>query len=140
MILSATNMKDFFKHYFDGFFESDYPFWKVMTVVCPLAILLTCAINSCSKSYQENHPIKYDTYEICILDKYEDIGSSWHLVGGRSSETEYHIYYKYCNRTKNTRWEETTRTVDGTTYRKYKVGDRVNVKMSEDCYLTPRLP
>ena len=108
----------------------------IMFICFPISFLIT---NGC-KNYNKNHPIKYDTYEILILDKYEDIGSSWHLVGGRASETEYHIYYKYCNRTKNTQWEETTRTVDGTTYRKYKIGDRINVKMTENCHLTPRLP
>ena len=108
----------------------------IMFICFPISFLI---VNGCEK-YNKNHPLKYDTYEILILDKYEDIGSSWHLVGGRASETEYHIYYKYCNRTKNTRWEETTRTVDGTTYRKYKIGDRVNVKMTENCHLTPRLP
>ena len=133
-------MRNFFKHYFDGFGTSDYPFWKIIIIVFPLAILLTSFFESCNKKYQENHPTKYDTYEILILDKYEDIGSSWHLIGGRASETEYHIYYKYCNRTKNTRWEETTKEVNGTIYRKYKIGDRICVKQREDCYLTPTLP
>ena len=133
-------MKNFFKHYFDGFGDSDYPFWKMMIILLPISILLTLFIDSCCKRYNETHPTKYDTYEILILDKYEDIGSSYHLIGGRSSETEYHIYYKYYNRTKNTYWEETTKIVDGTTYRKYKVGDRVNVKVPEDSFLSPQLP
>ena len=116
--------------------KNNLSFIITMIICFPISFLI---VNGCKK-YNENHPIKYDTYEILILDKYEDIGSSWHLVGGRASETEYHIYYKYCNRTKNTRWKETTCTVNGTTYRKYKIGDRVNVKMTEDCHLTPRLP
>lgn len=129
-------MKDFFKHYFDGFFDDDYPFWKLMTIVVPLAILLTCAIDSCNKS----HPIKYDTYEILILDKYDDIGSTYYLIGGRTSETEYHICYKSRNKTKNEKWKEITRTVDGTTYRKYNVGDRIEIRDIEDLRWPPHLP
>ncbi len=133
-------MKNFLKNYFKGFGDSDYPFWKVIIVVLPISILLTIGIESCSDNYKKNHPTKYDTYEILILDKYEDIGSSWHLVGGRASETEYHIYYKYCNRTKNTYWKETTKTVDGTKYRKYNIGDRFEVKQTEDYIGAPYLP
>lgn len=132
-------MKNFIKNYFKGFGDSDYPFWKAMLIIVPISILLAMDIELCSDNYKQNHPTKYDTYEILILDKYEDIGSSWHLVGGRASETEYHIYYKYCNRIKNTYWKETTKTVDGTTYRKYNVGDRVTVKVPEDSHLIPRL-
>ena len=133
-------MKNFIKNYFKGFGNSDYPFWKVMIVVLPLSIILTLFIDSCSKKYNVDHPTKYDTYEILILDKYEDIGSTWHLIGGRASETEYHIVYKYCNRTKNTYWEDKTRTVNGTQYHKYNIGDRFKVKQTEDYIGAPYLP
>ena len=133
-------MKEFFKNYFKGFGDSDYPFWKVMTVVLPLAILITIGLNVSCESYNQSHPTKYDTYEILIIDKYEDIGSSWYFIGGRSSATEYHIVYKYCNRTKNTRWEEKTRSVDGTKYRKYNIGNRFEVKVPDDYFLAPDLP
>ena len=94
-------MKNFFKNYFKGFGDSDYPFWKVMIVVLPIAILITTGIESCSNNYKQNHSTKYDTYEILIIDKYEDIGSTWHLIGGRASETEYHIVYKVIPLTEN---------------------------------------
>ena len=62
------------------------------------------------------------------------------MIGGRASETEYHIVYKYCNRTKNTSWEDKTRTVNGTKYRKYNIGDRFKVKQTEDYIGAPYLP
>ena len=133
-------MKNFFKNYFKGFGDSNYPFWKVMVIVLPIAILLTYGMSACKNTWAKNHPIKYDTYEILIVDKYEDIGSTLHLVGGRASETEYHIVYKYCNRTKNTSWEDKTRTINGTKYRKYNIGDRFKVKQTEDYIGAPYLP
>ena len=133
-------MKNFFKNYFKGFGDSDYPFWKVIVIIFPIAILITYGISSCESSWSKNHPTKYDTYEIFILDKYEDIGSTWHFVGGRASETEYHIVYKYCNITKNTSWRDNTRTVNGTIYRKYNIGDRFEVKQIEGYIEAPYLP
>lgn len=133
-------MKNFFKNYFKGFGDSNYPFWKVMVIVLPMAILLTYGMSACKNTWAKNHPTKYDTYEILIIDKYEDIGSTWHFISGRASETEYHIVYKYCNRTKNTSWEDKTRTVNGTKYRKYNIGDRFKVKQTEDYIGAPYLP
>lgn len=133
-------MKNFFKNYFKGFGDSDYPFWKVMVIVLPIVILFTYGMSAYKNTWTKNHPIKYDTYEILIVDKYEDIGSTWHLIGGRASETEYHIVYKYCNRTKNTYWKDKTRTVNGTKYRKYDIGDRFKVKQTEDYIGAPYLP
>ena len=66
-------------------------------------------------------------YEFVITDKYEDIGSTFHLVGGRASEQKYHIEYKYrlTNRPDNDRnlvWECSETTVSGSTYRKMYIG------------------
>ena len=130
-------MKNFFKNYFKGFGDSNYPFWKVLVIVFPMAILLAMGLTACRDAWSKNHPTKYDTYEILIVDKYEDIGSTWHLIGGRASETEYHIVYKYCNRTKNTSWEYKTRTVNGTKYRKYNIGDRFNINEREGYIRAP---
>lgn len=96
-----------------------------------LSIALVIGFDIGVYEYQKRHPTKYDTYEIVILDKYEDIGSSWHIVGGRASETEYHIVYKYRNKTKNTYWQENTLGVDGTRYRKYKIGDRFTLNHAD---------
>lgn len=45
-------MKNFFKNYFKGFGDSDYPFWKVMIIVLPISILLTMGIESCNDNYK----------------------------------------------------------------------------------------
>ena len=66
-------------------------------------------------------------YEFVITDKYDDIGSTWHLVGGRASEQKYHIVYRYrlTNRPDqddNMKWYKDETTVSGSRYRNLKVG------------------
>ena len=66
-------------------------------------------------------------YEFVITDKYDDLGSTWHLVGGRSTEQKYHIVYRYrlTNRPDqddNMKWYNDETTVSGTRYRNLKVG------------------
>lgn len=66
-------------------------------------------------------------YEFVITDKYDEIGSNWHLVGGRATEQEYHVIYKYrlTNRPddkRNMKWYIGQRTVDGGRYRELYVG------------------
>ena len=66
-------------------------------------------------------------YEFVITDKYEDLGSNWHLIGGRATEQEYHIIYKYrlTNRPdqdNNMKWYASETTVSGSRYRKLQVG------------------
>lgn len=66
-------------------------------------------------------------YEFVVTDKYEDIGSTFHLVGGRASEQKYHIVYKYrlTNRPDNDNnmiWYESETTVSGSTYRTLYIG------------------
>lgn len=66
-------------------------------------------------------------YELVVTDKYEDIGSTFHLVGGRASEQKYHVVYKYrlTNRPDNDNnmiWYESETTVSGSTYRTLYVG------------------
>jgi hypothetical protein len=70
-----------------------------------------------------------EKYEIVILDKWEDIGSTYHLVGGRAPETEYHVQYKYrcTNRPDDefkSNWQERDTEVKYPRYKKYKVGTR----------------
>lgn len=64
-------------------------FW-ILAIVATLAgiFLLIAGITSCTDEKEEPQ------YRIEVIDKYETIGSSWHLIGGRASETEYHIIYK----------------------------------------------
>ena len=66
-------------------------------------------------------------YEFVITDKYDDIGSNWHLIGGRATEQEYHIVYKYrlTNRPDNPdnmEWYTSETTVSGSRYRKLQIG------------------
>ena len=69
-------------------------------------------------------------YEFVITDKYDDIGSNWHLVGGRATEQEYHIIYKYrlTNRPDdpdNMKWYTSETTVSGSRYRKLQIGQTI---------------
>jgi hypothetical protein len=66
-------------------------------------------------------------YEFVITDKYDDLGSNWHLIGGRATEQEYHIVYKYRltnrpDRDDNMKWYASETTVSGSRYRNLQVG------------------
>lgn len=66
-------------------------------------------------------------YEFVITDKYEDLGSTFHLIGGRSTEQKYHIVYRYrlTNRPdddNNMKWYGGEVTVSGSRYRKLQIG------------------
>jgi hypothetical protein len=66
-------------------------------------------------------------YEFVITDKYDDLGSNWHLIGGRATEQEYHIVYKYRltnrpDRDDNMKWYTSETTVSGSRYRKLQIG------------------
>ena len=71
-------------------------------------------------------------YEFVITDKYETLGSNFHVLGGRATETEYHVVYKYriTNRPNdkyNMRWcEEKDEEVSYSNYRKLNVGYTFN--------------
>ena len=59
--------------------------------------------------------------------KYEDLGSTFHLIGGLSTEQKYHIIYRYrvTNRPDdddNMKWSNGETTVSGSRYRELKVG------------------
>lgn len=79
--------------------------------------------------HDKNMKDKYGeiNYEFVITDMYEDLGSNWHLIGGRATEQEYHIIYKYrlTNRPdneSNMKWYTRETTVSGSRYRDLKVG------------------
>ena len=66
-------------------------------------------------------------YEFVITDKYDDLGSTWHLIGGRSTEQKYHIVYRYRltnrpDRDDNMKWYSSETTVSGSRYRKLQIG------------------
>lgn len=70
-------------------------------------------------------------YEFVITDKYEDLGSTFHLIGGRSTEQKYHIVYRYRltnrpDRDDNMKWYGSETTVPGSQYRKLQVGQTLH--------------
>jgi len=104
-------------------------FLKTMCLVLPLAIVFTYFMDACSKKNYEEHE-RTVKYEIEVIDKYDCIGSSWHLVGGRASEQEYHIVYKVKPLTPEAEKEyygngEEDDEVPYTLYRKVKIGRKI---------------
>ena len=74
--------------------ENDWKgFLKTMIIVLPISIVFTFFMNKCADKNRADRE-RNVRYEIEIIDKYDCIGSNWHLVGGRSSEQEYHVVYK----------------------------------------------
>lgn len=76
-------------------------------------------------------------YEFVITDKYDNLGSNWHLIGGRATESEYHIAYKYRltnrpDRKDNMVWYSNETTVTSGRYRKLYVGQTL---YNEDGFL-----
>lgn len=66
-------------------------------------------------------------YEFVVTDMYEDLGSTWHLVGGRATEQKYHVVYNYrvTNRPDledNMVWFGGEKAVTSGRYRKLHVG------------------
>ena len=63
-----------------------------------IGIALICFYMLCSSASKwsvANHKKYLETtkYEITVVDKYETIGSTFHIIGGRASEKEYHVIY-----------------------------------------------
>jgi len=105
-------------------------FIKTLCVVIPLSIIFTYLLSRCSENYQKEHDENVK-YQIEVIDKYDCIGSSWHLVGGRSSEQEYHVIYKVTPLTPQADEEyygdgEEDDEVPYTLYRKINVGQKIN--------------
>ena len=95
----------------------------------------------CSVIHDKRQDKKYGKiqYEFVVTDKYEDIGSTFHLVGGRASEQKYHVVYKYrlTNRPDNDNnmiWYEGETTVSGSTYRTLYVGQTLYRSSSNFMY------
>jgi hypothetical protein len=105
-------------------------FVKTLCVVIPLSIIFTYLLSRCSENHQKEHD-KNVKYQIEVVDKYDCIGSSWYLVGGRSSEQEYHVIYKVTPLTPQANEEyygdgEEDDEVPYTLYRKINVGQKFN--------------
>ena len=107
-------------------------FLKTLCVVVPLSIIFTYFLSRCSENHQKEHDQNVK-YQIEVIDKYDCIGSSWHLVGGRASEQEYHVIYKVTPLTPQADEEyniynnsEEDDEVPYTLYRKIHVGQKFN--------------
>lgn len=102
----------------------------VMKVIFgPIIIVLAVAGGIYGFVHDRSQNKKYGElkYEFVITDKYEDLGSTFHLIGGRSTEQKYHIIYRYrvTNRPDdddNMKWSNGETTVSGSRYRELKVG------------------
>lgn len=99
--------------------------FSIITVIGGYFILY-----SCSKYEKERvqKTINSTEYRIEVIDKYDCIGSTYHLIGGRAPEQEYHIIYKVIPLTENADKHyygdgEEDDEVSYKTYRKIKVGD-----------------
>lgn len=98
-----------------------------------ILLVIGCIIGGCIAACIDNKKekeLRAETYEIVIEDKYECLGSTWHLVGGRATETEYHLVYKYrcVNRPNDeylSKWHTDDDEVCHTTWQRYNVGDKI---------------
>lgn len=98
----------------------------------PIIIVLAVAGGIYGFVHDRSQNEKYGEvkYEFVITDKYDDLGSNWHLIGGRATEQEYHIVYKYRltnrpDREDNMKWYSSETTVSGSQYRELKVGQTI---------------
>ena len=105
--------------------------WKAEDIVTLVFILIGIIVGivACNSERRDNKKYGEKTYEFVIEDKYETLGSNWHLVGGRATETEYHIVYKtrLINRPDDevsSHWMTQDKEVSYLTYKKYTVGQR----------------
>lgn len=105
---------------------------SLVTIIVSFAIAIMIAplFLKCAESLDEKAKTEYESevYLIEIVDKYDHLGSSWHLIGGRATEQEYHIIYKVTPLTEEAKKNfyytgEHDNEVSFKTYRKYKVGD-----------------
>ena len=100
---------------------------KVIFGIIIVALTLTGFIYGFVPDRSQNKKYGELKYEFVITDKYEDLGSTFHLIGGRSTEQKYHIVYRYrlTNRPDdddNMKWYGGETTVSGSRYRKLQIG------------------
>ncbi len=100
---------------------------KTIFNIVIVTLLVGGLIYSCVHDNSQNNKYGETKYEFVITDKYEDLGSTWHLIGGRSTEQKYHIIYRYRltnrpDRDDNMKWYNSETTVSGSQYRKLQIG------------------
>lgn len=100
---------------------------KVIFGIIIVALTLTGFIYGCVHDRSQNKKYGELKYEFVITDKYDDLGSTYHLIGGRSTEQKYHVVYRYRltnrpDREDNMKWYSSETTVSGSRYRKLQIG------------------
>ena len=109
---------------------------KFLDIVVVVVFVISIGLAMYS-DYKEEETYGKRVYEFRIIDKYETIGSSFHLIGGRATETEYHIIFqtRCINRPDDdilSQWQEWDDEVSYRQYRKYEKG---KTYQSEYCVL-----
>ena len=105
-------------------------FLKVICLILPFAIVFSYLAECCARKNRVEHENSVK-YQIEIVDKYDCIGSTWHLVGGRAPEQEYHVIYKVTPLTPKADEEyygdgEEDDEVSYAMYRKIYIGQKFN--------------
>ena len=100
---------------------------KTIAVITTIALAVVGFIYGFVHDRSQNKKYGEIKYEFVITDKYEDLGSTVHLIGGRATEQKYHIIYKYrlTNRPDdedNMKWYSSETTVSGSRYRNLQIG------------------
>ena len=102
---------------------------KLLAILYVLASLVVIAVFVYGFVHDRLLKEKYGEaeYEFVITDMYEDLGSTYHLVGGRVTEQKYHVVYKYRvtnrpNLKDNMVWHNRETTVSAGRYRRYRIG------------------
>jgi len=101
----------------------------MIVLIFILSVLFTYTLSYCADKNREEY-VQTTKYELTVIDKYETIGSNFHLIGGRTSETEYHIIYNVKPLTENAKKNyygsgEEDDEVDYKIYRKLNIGRKV---------------
>lgn len=125
-------IKEYFKYItkkYDIDWTVEFVKWTSTIILVSILICGIKAMDSYSRKNQEEYE-RTVRFQIEVVDKYDCIGSNWHLVGGRASEQEYHIIYKVTPITPEAKkhylghGEDVDDDVPYTIYRKVKVGQK----------------
>ena len=101
--------------------------WEFIFIVILVIVFTVSTIAACIEDNQAKEKYGEIKYEIVIKDKYDYLGSNFHLIGGRATEQEYYVEYNYRltnrpGREDNMKWYRREEDVSASEYRKIKVG------------------